>query len=74
MSLSPAERFARYMHQPPAWANREYLADWHTSRDDWYQRTTNWTDRNRDGWGSWFNSATPRQRRRIEKKLRRSTA
>lgn len=71
MSLTAAERFARYMHQPPAWASREDLADWHTIRDDRYQVTADWTDRNRDRWPSWFDVTTPRQRRRIGKKLRR---
>lgn len=72
MSLTVAERFARYMHQPPAWASQEDLADWHTIRDDRYRCTTEWTDRNSDRWGTWFDVATPRQRRRIRKKLRRT--
>lgn len=71
MSLTTAERFARYMHQPAAWYNAEDLADWHIIRNDRYQVTTDWTNRNRDRWGTWFDVATPRQRRRIRKKMRR---
>ena len=71
MSLSPAERFARYMHQPPAWASREDLADRRAHRERNYQVTQDWTDRNRHAWPGWFDVTTPRQRRRIRKKLRR---
>lgn len=74
MSLSPAERFARYMHQPLAWWNAEDLADWHTARERWYRTTTEWTDQNRHAWLSWFDVVTPRQRRRIRKKMRRGEA
>ncbi len=54
VSLSPAERFARYMHQPLAWWNAEDLADWHTARERWYRTTTEWTDQNRHAWLSWL--------------------
>lgn len=74
MSLSTAERFARYMHQPPAWASPESLADWHTIRANRYQVTADWTDRNQDRWPTWFDVTTPKQRRRIAKKLGRSAS
>lgn len=69
--LTAAGRFARYMHQPPAWASPEDLTDWHAHRERNYRVTRDWTDRNRHAWPGWFDVLPPRQRRRIRKKMRR---
>lgn len=68
--LTAAGRFARYMHQPPAWASPEDLTDWHAHRERNYRVTRDWTDRNRHAWPGWFDVLPPRQRR-IRKKMRR---
>lgn len=69
--LTAAERFARYMHQPPAWAGSELLDDWHTLRGSRYKVTQEWTERNAGQWDTWFEVCTDAQRRRIRKKRRR---
>mgnify|MGYP001575938148 CR=1 FL=1 len=70
MSLTPAERFARYMHKPPSWPSPEGLADSHTDYAARYRQTTEWTDRNRHAWPRWFDVLSPRQQRRLMKKMR----
>lgn len=70
--LTVAERFARYLHQPSSWADREFLDDWHRERARWYEVTRSWAERNRDRWPGWFDVCTPAQRRRLRKVWRRS--
>lgn len=74
MSLNAAERFARYVHQPAAWASQDDLNDWHAEHVKRYQTTQDWTERNKSAWGTWFRSCSPAQRRRIRKKMHRSLA